>query len=137
LSATTSRRPSAAASRKLTFAPRSTRRRAAFHWPNATASSSGVPPGHRAGRVDVRSGVEQRVQHRDVVAARGPVQRGLGDPPAAARVDVAPGGDQRPHDGGAVGDVAGPVRRDVQQRPAVATARIGDERTRHFGLVVE
>ena len=69
-----------------------------------------------AGRLDVRTGVEQRVENLDVVAAGGPVQRGLGVGAVEAGVDVGAGGDEHADDGGSVGVVAGPVSGDVQQR---------------------
>jgi hypothetical protein len=76
----------------------------------------GTVADHAAGRVDVSPGVEQRVQHLDVIAARRPVQRRLGMWPAEARVDVGSGLDQGDHGRRAVGEMPRPVRRDMQQR---------------------
>ena len=81
---------------------------------------------HRSARLDVGAGVEQGVERRDVVAAGGPVQRCLGVRAASkAGVDVGSGSDEGRDDGGAVGMVPGPVRRDVQERARHA-ARVDD-----------
>ena len=55
---------------------------------NAMASASGPPPATRRRRLDVRAGLEQRVEGLDVVRARRPVQRRLLVRSAEAGVDV-------------------------------------------------
>ena len=115
-SRTRSRSPSAAACHRVVPAPRSSSRRAAFHWPKATASAIGVPPPMTARGLDVGAGVEQRVERLDVVAAGRPVQRRLAVRPGEPRVDVGARGDQRPDLRRRLGHVAGPVGDHVQQR---------------------
>jgi hypothetical protein len=70
--------------------------------------------------LDVSARVEQRVERLDVVAARRPVQRGLGVRAGEARVDVGASRDKRADLGRRLGRVAGPVGDDVQQRPGLA-----------------
>jgi hypothetical protein len=69
-----------------------------------------------AGRLDVGTGVDEGIEGLDVVAAGGPVERRLGVRPGEPGVDVSPGFDQRGDGRRHVGEVARPVRRDVQQR---------------------
>jgi hypothetical protein len=98
-------------------APRSTSRRAAFHWPKATALSSGVPPPMTAPGASMSapaSSSASRTSTSSLLAAQcsgvsvwGPVNRLLMSAPAA--VSAATGG-------GAVGIVPGPVGGHVQER---------------------
>ena len=107
MSSARDRRPSAAADHSVLRAPRSMSRRAAFHWPNAVASAIGRPPPIRARGLDVGPGVEQGVEGGDVVAARRPVQRGLGvgpdEPDVWVRARLDERGDRRATSGGCPG----------------------------------
>src|SRR5918995_6531659 len=113
---TWSMRPSAAACHSAVWAPRSTGRWAARHRPKATASSSGVPPAITgSGCLDAGTDVDEHIEDVDVVAARGPMQRRLGVGPGDAGVDVGTCGCKHGHGGGAVGEMARPIGRDVQE----------------------
>ena len=89
---------------------------------------------HRAACLDVGAGVQQGVQHGDVVTARSPVQRCLGVRAGEPAIHIRPSGDQRGHAVRAVGQVPGPVGDDVQQgsahaaptfRPEVCSRQLG------------
>ena len=75
---------------------------------------------HRSPGLDVGAGVEQCIQHSDVVAARGPVQWRLGVWAAEPAVDIGSSIDQRLHDLWPVWEVARPIRCDMQQRASHA-----------------
>ena len=84
------------------------------------------------GGFDVGAEVEQSIEHRDIVAARGPVERRFRVAADKPRVDVGAGLDQRRHGRRAVRKVAGPVGGHVQQR-----ARRPDPRSRQAGILRE
>ena len=94
---------------------------------------------HRTVGLDVGAGVEQGVEHGDVVAARRPVQRRLGVRPGEPGVHVgAELGEHR--DGrGAVREVSGPVGDHVHQRSrhAVGLRRIAEPDGRQAGVRLE
>ena len=83
---------------------------------------------HRPWRLDVRPGLDERVEHLDVVAAGRPMQRPLGVPSAERRVDVRARRDEPGHDRATVGEIARPVGRDVQRRSLVAASRVHEPR---------
>ena len=90
------------------------------------AESTGV--GQRAtatedssSRLDVGSGIDQRIEHRDVVAARGPVQwRFAVSAEPAVCIHIGASSDQTSHDNRTVGEVPWPVSCRVQQCPVGA-----------------
>jgi len=71
---------------------------------------------HRAGRFDVSSDVQQCIEDVHVVATGRPVQRSLAMRSTESGVHIGAGLDNRGDGGGAIREVAGPVRRHVQQR---------------------
>lgn len=72
---------------------------------------------HRTRGVDVRPGVQQRVEHLDVVAAGRPMQRRLLVRPGEPGVHLGTRRHQRGHRCRTARIVPRPVRDDVQQRP--------------------
>lgn len=76
----------------------------------------GTATEHCAGRLDVGTSVEQRVERLDVVATCRPVQGCLLMSSTEPRVDLRAGPDQRRHGHRDVGEVPGPVGGDVEQR---------------------
>lgn len=84
----------------------------------------------RTGCLDIRAGIKQRVEHLDVIAACGPVQRGFGMRANQPGIDVGASRNQYGNDFGAA-RMAGPIGRHMQQRSrrwAVADARAGQGR---------
>ena len=90
------------------------------------AESTGV--GQRApatedssSRLDVGSGIDQRIEHRDVIAARGPVQwRFAVSAEPAVGIHIGASSDQTCHDVRTVGEMPRPVSCRMQQRPVAA-----------------
>ena len=94
-----------------TAAPRSTSRKATFHCRKARASASGVPPPMTAPGASMSAPASSSAsEDGDVVAAGGPVQRGLLVWTPETAVDVGPGRDQDRDRPGAVGG-SGPASR--------------------------
>lgn len=77
----------------------------------------------RTRSVDVRAMIQQRIDRSHVVAARGPVQWGLGVVSRTGGVRVRPGGDERADRGRRVREVPRPVGRGVRQGPAGSITR--------------
>jgi hypothetical protein len=130
----------AAACQRFAVAPRSSSLRAAFHCPKATAV------GERRAAVDDRAvgfvicaGIKYRVEDVDVVAAGGPVKRCLAVRAGEPGVDVGSRCDQDADGVLCVGEVAGVVGCDVQQRARLLAAAISpdDPRGRKRGGLVE
>jgi hypothetical protein len=74
--------------------------------------------------------LEQRVENLDVVTTGCAMTRALGVGTSEAGVDVG-AADQDPDDGGAVGDVAGPVSHHMEQRASHTAVVVGTERSGH------
>ena len=87
----------------------------------------------RAVRVDLGTGVEERVEDLDIITTRGPVQRGLTVGADETGVDVGARPDERGHRGGAVREMTGPVGRHVQQRAGLAV--VPDAGDRKAGVI--
>ena len=69
-----------------------------------------------ARRLDVGTGIDQQVEHGDVVTARGPVERRLRALARAQSVDIGTGCDQCNNRRRAIREMAGPIGGDMQER---------------------
>jgi len=89
-----------------------------------------VNANHCTGRFNVGARVEQRVQHRNVIAACGPMKRRLGVWAGKPGVDICSSLNQCGDGRRAVRKMSWPVRGDVQQRPrnSIATLWVADSR---------
>jgi hypothetical protein len=82
----------------------------------ACGTARGGPPPRTVPGASMSAPPSRSASSTDVVAARRPVRRRLGVRAMEARVDVGSGLNQRGDGGWAVGEVAGPVGCDVEER---------------------
>src|SRR5438128_1999165 len=82
---------------------------------------------HGARRFDVSASIEKSIQHRNVIAACGPMERRLRMRTGEPRVDFRASRDQRDHGSCAVWKMSGPVSCHMQQRSRypLAVIRVG------------
>lgn len=95
---------------------------------------------NRPRRFDVGAGVKQCIECRDIIAARGPVERRLGVPSSKWGIDDCTRRDQGGDSSGSVREVTGPVRSDVQQRARRIAGDAGivdDSHSRQVRVVTE
>ena len=98
----------------------------------------GTTGDHRAARLDVGTGIEQRIENRDVVAAGRPVQGCLGVRATEPGIDVGTRSDQRIDGLGAIRKVARPIGGHMQQRAGHAGRAVAgrsQRSRRQFGMI--
>ena len=138
LVADTVEQPERGACQRLVCAPRSSSRRAAFHWPKATASAIAVPPPITAPSVSMAapaSSSASSASTSSLLAAQcngvspcGPVKRALTSAPAAASAATLRG---------RFGHVSRPVGDDVQQRPRLSVPGVAEPCGREVGMLAQ
>jgi hypothetical protein len=87
-------------------------------------------------RFDVRAVIEQRIKHRNVIAACGPMERGFCVLAYAPRIDIGSVLNQYSDGLSAVWKVAGPVGRNMQERAGFRFAS-SESRRRQAGIFFE